>query len=161
MAGTPDVTAETAKLIEHLKLLEDSVKKLKAMKSVTLNAYCNFDVGMSVIGPGGPGGQWVDQCRNYAIAGTNPALCKVHARLGLSRMYGQVQAEIMRLNKIPIKLSTHNSEVYDPEKLLVTLSEYDNFIKDKSTLCDPTTTPLPDDNGAVFGRTQALCKAFK
>ncbi len=118
--------------------------------------YCVYDIGAKMARPGRADGQYVKQCKNAAVEGTQPPLCYAHARKSLLALLVEGQSKIMKLKEIPLRSSVPSANVYDPKTILITGAEYDWWVKNQGTcLAD-----LKDVKGGLFGRDQAICKAL-
>ena len=152
---TPDQEKTIATLDGQMKQIDNMIRDLESRKGATVNSYCMVDVGAGTIGPGGPNGQWVEQCGNYAIISTNPLMCKTHARSNLSRLYAQAQSEVMKIRKLPMKTTAKNPNLFDPTTILIKPSEVAEYFKNIAQ-CNPNDLPA----GSLFGRADAICKAL-
>lgn len=56
------------------------VDKLAAMSAIGSEQRCTWDVAAGAIGPGGTNGRYKRQCRNAALIGAQPPLCRIHSR---------------------------------------------------------------------------------
>lgn len=131
------------------ELDEGSWKKME-------DADCMYDIGAGTIGPGGINGTWIRPCKNDAIEGVQPQLCRVHAKKYLIKLLVECQAELKRLLNEPLHITAKIADVYDPTRMAITSFEYEEYLKNiKENKCVVTTTP-----GVVYGRTAAICKAF-
>jgi hypothetical protein len=161
MAVSPAVAKAARIKVLDTKIYEilGLIAKLDANQGITVDANCVYDIGAQKGGPGGVGGQYLQQCRNFAIDGSNPPMCTQHVRKSLLNLLVEAQTKKMQEEGTPVRTTVRNVGVYDPRSVLVTLQEYDDYVKNATT-CTPAV-PGQGVEGAIFGRADAICKAFK
>lgn len=151
--------AEEAALEKQIHEILQMITKLDSQKGAISGSYCTYDVGARAVGPHGINGMYVRQCKNAAIEGTTPLLCHSHARKGLLRLIVMAQSALMRYRKQPIRTTSGAEDIYDPRTILITGAEVDALRASVGSACTATVISSIQDGG-VFGRSDAICKAL-
>lgn len=155
-AAAAELARKSAEVEEKIREVYKLIAQLDAHKGETIDIYCTYDVKAGKTGAGA-NGQYLRQCRNFALEGTNPPLCHAHARKNLLRLIVEGQSQLMKMKKQDMRKSVRGVGVFDPNSLLVTVAEYKAF-RERRGACIADLEGIKD--GGVFGRDDAICKAF-
>lgn len=134
----------------------ETIAKIEALPSSTLDIRCTFDVGAQLIGPGGPNGRYIRQCKNASLAGIQGSqLCRVHAKKAMNLDIVKVSANTRLKKGQQVRLSAKGLNLIDPKKIRISIAEYNHY-RANNTSCP---TSLPPDTGVVDMHT-AICSAL-
>lgn len=122
--------------------VSDLYNRISHRTGQSTDAPCRWDVGASVVGPGGPTGKYVRQCKKTATTTSPAGLCLAHERMMRRIQMRDYTVKALRLSG-KLRRSSADLGTVDPRAVLVTIKEW-NALTEKPDFTTDAVYTLED-----------------
>lgn len=130
----------------------DEYKKLHYQTGDLTDVRCQWDIGANTIGPGGPVGKYIRQCKKIGTTKSPAGLCIMHERKRYMMLARAKTTASMALSKRGVRRTATDSGIVDPRSVLATLKQWNEH---KASSIETCTAFNKTD--AVYTLADAMC----
>lgn len=126
-------------------------KKLHYQTGDLTDVQCRWDIGANTIGPGGPVGKYLRQCKKIGTTESPAGLCIMHERKRHMMLARAKTTASMALSKKGVRRTATDSGIVDPRSVLATPKQW------KEHHSTTETCKAFQNTDAVYTMADAMC----